>query len=403
MAKEYVHLGHDKDATEHVIDAEFEDISDLQNDIDSQLDSIFEEFGCDPNDMSIKCHVKKLVPDRGETEHCFTFRPSELPIIEKIKKRFGHGEYEIWIYKNRKILKRPKLRIAKELTGDGYYDNNRISSYHDRESESLKMMLEKQGEEITRLRSEVLHGSNTSNSIEMMKNTMAMVKDVMTSTVQPALGLPELMSVMLQMKEFNGSNDDPVSMLMKGMDLAAGMNSLNNSDDNKQDSFLGLASTVIPALIDMGRETQQNSEKSHQPKVEQEGNVNQPNTNKQPNNQENKAVEESIIQNNLNNVMYILGTQAAKGGNIELYAEFIIDNVEDADLDLLIKVPNAIDLLNSNYPFVNNNRGWFERLLAEVKAICLENSTDQKNNDSENDTGSSINNSETTSANDNIK
>ena len=104
-----------QDAEYKDIIGDFDDITDLQNDLDSQLDAIFEEFGGDENDTEYKIHVKRVLTERGEYEHCFSCLPSELPINDKIKNQYGPGRYMIWIYKNAKIYRRRNLIIAKEL------------------------------------------------------------------------------------------------------------------------------------------------------------------------------------------------------------------------------------------------------------------------------------------------
>ena len=103
-------------------DAQSEDISALESDIDDQIDSITQEFGGDSRDTDYKISIYKIEEKQGKFGYCFSVVPSELPIIDRVREEFGAGKYESRIFKNKRLFHLMLLETENSIRG--YYNRN---------------------------------------------------------------------------------------------------------------------------------------------------------------------------------------------------------------------------------------------------------------------------------------
>jgi hypothetical protein len=113
---------------ETVIEADFDDISDVQGDVDAQLDSVISEFAGE-NELSAKVKVYRVEKGEGKMGWVFDCLPAELPILERVRDEYGPGDYVSRLYIGRKLKRvfpftiaapvRPGLgQVQKQASGD---------------------------------------------------------------------------------------------------------------------------------------------------------------------------------------------------------------------------------------------------------------------------------------------
>ena len=91
-------LGHDGE----VLEGEFADISDLQDDIDAQMDAIIGEFA---GESGIDSKIKVYKIEKGKRNWAFDCVPEELPILERVRDIYGPGDYVSRVYVNGTLKK----------------------------------------------------------------------------------------------------------------------------------------------------------------------------------------------------------------------------------------------------------------------------------------------------------
>lgn len=324
-----------QDAEYKDITGEFDDITDLQNDLDSQLDSIFQEFGGDENDTEYKILVKRVLPERGEYEHCFSCLPSELPINDKIKNQYGPGIYMIWIYKNKKIFRRRKIIIAKGI--EEKKELIPVTENKDSMYPILLQMQQQQSEKTERMLLAFLEKSSPPpqpqhNPIEMMTAMLTAVTQLQNLT-DKSNGVDDLLKTVQLVRELDGGTDnDP--------------------------SLLGLFGKAMPALINAGQATVQ---PEIQPEIPPQSAQPQPEENINVQNEEEEKL--NLFKFQLASLVRI----ASDGGDPEVYADVILDRFSEDQLKQFLEIPDIMEYLISINTDVANYKGWFEKLIEAVK------------------------------------
>lgn len=104
-------LENDSDAGETVIEGNFDDISDIQGDVDAQLDSVISEFAGE-KELSAKVKVYRVEKGEGKMGWVFDCLPAELPILERVRDEYGPGDYVSRLYIGSKLKKVFPFTIA---------------------------------------------------------------------------------------------------------------------------------------------------------------------------------------------------------------------------------------------------------------------------------------------------
>ena len=337
---------------EVLIDVDFEDITDLQNDIDQQLDSIFQEFGGDDNDVEFKIHVKRVIPNKGETEHCFSCLPSELPVIERIKTEYGHGSYQIWIYRNGKIFRRRPVNIAEQLkpkVASGGNDINKMLS-------TLLDSQQAQSERYEKLLFASLGNNHPppppADPIAMMTGMMsAMVQmQQLTAGIEPKNPLGEMLENLAVLKEITDGNSG-----------------------GGETNLLDLAKSFGPGLLEV---TNKLADKANAPQTN-------PRTVASPG--EDQENEMSIEEMKFRSQLALLVGKAAANSDPGLYAELILDSVPEEHIKGFLNQSDPIAYLASINPGVKEYDLWFTELINELKRVLFEEDENENENEIDKD------------------
>lgn len=356
---------------DYIIEGISEDITDLQNDIDAQLSSIFQEFGGDDNDTIFKINIKRVMKGKGELEHCFSCLASELPVIDRIKNEFGAGAYEIWIYKNGKILKRPKLNIAQQL------ENKSVPPNDTNINSLVSVILQSQKEQNEKFENLLISVSNN-NSNQPAFDPMTM--------------MGSMVGMMVQMKEFispQNGNDKFTDMieLVKVVKEIGGDN--EGGGRNFTDGMVDLARAFGPGLLEVTSKLSDRATENKQTVDEAPVNIKE-----QPINQENNpSAEEAQRMQMFKMQVGMLVNKASTGSDPALYADLVLDSIPEEKIKEFISQPDVIGYLMTINPDVGNYKEWFSNLIEEINAALNEvKETNEVNNanSSENDVSNEI-------------
>lgn len=341
------------------IDGTAEDITDAERDADDQLNSIFMEFGGDPNDTSFKIKVMRIIPGRGEFEHCFYCVPSELPIIERIQTEYGPGSYEIRIYKDGKILKRPKLNIAEAKTlpvivPETKGDNTAVILNAMLESNKAQML---QFEKMMTLSAQnnqmpVVAAAPAINPMELMQSVMAMVATMNGMATKPAGEMDQFVKMAGIMKEFmpeSGGGDygekNGVDMLLGlAKEFGGPLMELTNKVID-QPAALVPVSGQIPGQVSTTQPVPPNTSATG------------PKTPPIDATQSSAEQEQQIMF--LKMQLSVLCSNAAKGNDQTAYAQMILDQLTDEQINQFLARPDWFEYLVSVNPNVASFKEWF--------------------------------------------
>lgn len=352
-------IEYDADVAEfEVIDGESDDISDLQKDIDSQITDIYSEFGGEPNEVEFRIDVKRTIPNKGTNEDCFSCTIEELPIKERIRKEFGPGLYQIYIYKNKKLFRRRTLRLAAPvkqpvINTDGFQGGGI--------KDILTAMAENQQRQFEQMRELMVQQVPQQSQAEQMQSTlqtMALMKQIMGEPAKPA---------------------DP----MKTIELAKSLAEMMDGGGDKS-SLDRLIDTVLPALLEgakMGQHEQASFPGQGMMRAPQTHTMQVPvKTNPQSRpefhqGQPKPENETDMIKLAVKNKLPQLVAWASQDKDPAFYAEFVLDNMPDAFMGAycdFVQKPDAVSQLGIMNPEVNRFIPWFESFRAETMEMIKE-------------------------------
>lgn len=342
------------------LNGQFEDMTDLQRDVDGQINSIFMEFGNDERDTTFKIVVKRVIEGRGELEHCFSALPSELPIIPKIEEQYGPGQYEIWVYKDGKIFKRPKLNIAKPL---------RPSNTRNQTTELagiLAAMQEMQARQFEQLQAVIARQQPSAPAFNPMETMQQMA--AMMASFQQLMPRPS----------------NPMEMLKPIMELVGDLQD-GNREKGLYDVISNVADKVLPVIGSMAaRQGAARPPMPAAPGAPVTQPVSAPQTaaiSQQP--------QENDDMKNFKNQLGILVSMAKADADPSLYAELILDQIPEGQVKQLIEAPNLRETLIQFNPDVEGVWPWFSELTTEIRKLLTE---DESGGDT---TGETLNGTDT--------
>ncbi|MES9901017.1 MAG: hypothetical protein ABW148_18625 [Sedimenticola sp.] len=321
---------------ETVIDGNFEDITDLQKDIDIEMSEIFQEFGGDENDVEFRIYVRKVIPNKAETEHCFICTPSELPVLDRIKNEYGPGTYKITINKNGKYFKRRKINIAKQILKEVKEDNKNISGI-------FNNALVNQQQQTDRYETLLLTLINKDTP-----NT--------PPPVDPMAMMVSMMGVMMQMKDFmtpaNSGNN--FSELLENVKL---IQEITDGGSGGETNLLDLAKSFGPGLIEATNKLAENKPVQAPLQTPVPSKV-------EPN-------EHAEKMNMFSMQLNMLVNKASQNKDPALYADLIMDSISEIEIKSFLEMDDVIGYLASINPHVNSFIPWFTKLIEEINAALM--------------------------------
>lgn len=337
-----------QDVDGEVLTGEAEDISEMQNDIDAEMQSIFAEFGGDVLDTEFKISVRRVEKNTGDTELCFKATPTEISgLSDRIIEEYGAGTYEIWIYRNGRRFRKRKLKIAQPL------------------KKPVDKLVQESKQDLAAL---------VSTMMEQQRESMRQMQELLTrqqpaaSTTDPVNMMTAMMGAMVQMKEFMQPQQqgDQMGMFIKGIEIAKDIAS-GGAEKNFHDTVINLAKEFAPPLIKMAAVEQQAKAAMPQPQQPAPNPNPQQLTQQQEQPQMSEAEQQAFIQ--FKPKVDFLVAKAASGSDPGFMADMILEFVSPDEIRQFIARPDALEYLAHFNPEVKKYAPFFEALRDELQEL----------------------------------
>lgn len=351
-----------QDSREKIIEIEGEDVTDIDNVSEDEFNEITTEFGGSDKDIDILIKVYKVLEREGKKAWCFDCLPADLPISDRIRQDFGGGQYLMRIYKNRKLTMGRKLIIAEPSK----------KSEEKKESDLAmigKMLAEQQKQNFEQLQAIILQSQGRSvapvDQMSTMKDTIAIL-----ASMREVFGSPS-----------HSPQVNPMDYILKGMEIMKEVGGNNSTESSFVDIFRDLIkSPLLPAVIQANVQPRNNLHKSETPKLpehtEQSENKNESNIEVIVKDSKELTNEEKNAMNMLNLQINMLANAARNHSDPSLYADLILDNLDDETINNFILNENAFEKLISIRPDLLDCREWFNQLQLAIKSSMSSDNVD---------------------------
>lgn len=347
--------------TATVVDGEAEDITGLQENIDAQLSEMFEQFGGDENDATFKINIYRVQEGRGELGYCFSCVPAELPILDKIRDDYGAGKYEVRVYE-----KTDKTRLKKRtrLVIETAKEKPDAPPAQDMSAILTAMAAQQQ------------------RSMEQFKELLLLQRPAAVA-VAPQTSLTELITAMtgLQGMMPKPAESGNMEMLFKGMEIMKDFagDAGGGREKGLYDMLIEAAKTFGGPIVEMAKNAAPMMPPGAAPALPpgatlppgavlysppgQPGSPNPPSAHL-----DNPGTEEEQLNLMLTMQVNNLVGKAAAGADPALYADLILDSMNETQIREFIGQPDLKGFLISVNPQVETLWPWFEKLQSEVMA-----------------------------------
>lgn len=352
-----------------IVDTEYQDISELQADIDSTIAGITAEFDADENAVDYLIKVYRIKEKTGKMAWLFNITPDELPIMDRLRDEYGSGLYRTRIYKNKKLYRTLGYEIEASRTARMNY---------------LSQAPENKTSEITLLIN-ALQSQQTAQ-LNQLKELMMQFAGRQASPINPMEMMSSMMNAMIQMKTFMtpATNTAPVmgvekymEMFLKGIEISKDIGG-GGGETNLLDVVRDLVkSDWISKAIDAtaAQSAPQPPPAPHTlpaPGGIKQSPVSQPPVNKTPGDE--TVLKSMMIRNYVGQLV----ERAERDSDPELYAAFILDNVPEELIKEYIVREDLIAELSKINPKVSEHVDWFMELREAINSM-FENDTEESN------------------------
>lgn len=326
------------------LESGFEDITELQGDIDDTLSKIKSEFDADENDVTFFIKVYRVEPKTGKSSWLFNCQPEELPIMEKLRDSYGTGIYQVRVYKNQKLNRRFNYQIeAPKMVEKPVNQSGELAAV-------LKAMNDSQQRQFEQMKELMLQVAGANKPVAQNFDPFQM----MTGMVAMLSQLKNLVPTTPQV--------DQTSLILKGMEI---MKDFSAGGETTMMDVLRdlLKSPLLEKAIESTAVAIENTPQIPANKTAPQ--INAPQTNQ-------GAKMNPVITGYVNTLV----KKAAGGSNPELYAEFILDNVPENMVRQYIVRDDLMEFITKINPEAAKYPEWF----AELKNCIVEFLTDEDGN-----------------------
>lgn len=319
------------------LEVEHEDISELMDDVDSELDSVTSEFGKDKNDVQLKIKLHRVLERKGEREWLFDILPSELPILDRVKDEYGGGKYEASLFKNGKLFRKFNFNIA----------NPRLSFVPKNNQSDLlaiaNMMATQQEKQFAQLK-ELMQVNKPVQSF----NTLEMITGVIT-----------LMGQMKNLFPQPAPSDKSVDLLLKGMELMKDF-----TGDKGESSLIDVFRDLIKSPL-LEKAIEGTASHVPNPTLANPALLNPAQISATKPGEDKMNL---IVRGYLNQLI----KKAAQNSDPELYAAFILDNVPEKTVREYLLREDLMAQLTAVNPQAAQYTEWFNELKNNIVEMLAE-------------------------------
>ena len=339
-----------EDGSINVMTQSAEDITAQQNDADEQINSIFAEVGSDAKAITYGFQVWRVIKDQDDMAFLFKGAPSDLPIMERLRDEYDGGKFHIQIYRNKKRYKQLKVTVEQPRKSTAAV----AATVKNDMAELMREMGRQQQDNFNMLKDTVMQmvgkpSQPQPSQMEMMTGMMTLLsgmKAFVTPPAQESFGAEKMMD-----------------LLLKGMEIGR-----ENNGGGNETGFMDLAKELIksPLMGNLAAAAIAPQLPAQLPRPQQILTKPLPAENiVQQTNPQGAPMHNPIISNYLKKLI----EKAEKDSDPVLYAEFILDNVNQSIVETYLAREDLIDYLSSIDPRVKNHVEWFTELRDHIIAV----------------------------------
>jgi len=339
---------------EVVIDAVSDASYDLEQNILAALNST-------DDDVKFRLHVHKVSENNAKELRIGVFAPTDNmdALLDEIAVKKGEGTYRFRLYRNNVIVKQTDMDLTPPLNyqppqaiAPSTDIANAIASAMKGPMDMIAGLITKLGERAPQEKSDITELVQALGTLDGLRGT--------PTVQQPAFGFKDMMELFKQGMEFAkdaGGGDRETTFL----DLAGKL--IEKIDLEKLAQAYTAPVPTNPALAAPTRAVPPNAAVNHNGVTPPSPPTQEP--------AQTLTAEQQAYAMMQHNIKY-LTQKAAQGGDPELYAEWVLDNVPTEIIEGIVAQPNAVEILQRFDPNVGAHADWFHDVLENVRQILTE-------------------------------
>lgn len=335
----------------------------LESDQDKNLDDVLAEFDKTDDDIVYTARINRVVgsPRDGVKEpYLFSVDASLISgVRDRLRDVYGTGTYRIRVYKNNKICRQLDYHIEAPKGG---------------------------------LDIKVANGSETALIIETMRENQKSMMEMMerltgrntpvlaVAPVDPFQQMERMSVIMKNLREADPPrqvSDTSLDTFMKAAEFTRDLQGDSSGSGSWVDVLKAALSNpaigeTISAIAAQRNEQRNPRRMMRRPMV---GNLpgpqNQMPQHQPPNNPQNGNEQNSghaLGKQLESNIRYLIG-RAEQNRDPQLYAEWLLDNIDQDLIKKMVDDPNLLTQLEAGFPRLVQHREWFAALIEEVKSF----------------------------------
>lgn len=321
---------------------------------------ILAEFGKGERDVTWAVKVYRAA-SKGEPEpYLFTCSPTELPVIDRLRDEYGSGLYRVRVFKNNRVYRYISVSVEARKTPPAPVQ---VQQPSDGLAAILKQSIDTQNAIMERLLSERNRPvSNQPNTVELIGSIFGIISQAKNLFGgQPSGGEQTIEMFMRGVEAAKDLGGDKGNATM--MDFLRDL--IKSPMVEKMLEGVPTAPMQMPTPIPNSFPPGIGEAPIPSPQPQPQPQPPQPERNNEAPQQQDALQNQQLIQI-IHNLKY-LTTKAAVGADVELYADWIMDNVPIDMLKNIVNDPGALKTLTDMVPEAVPYTAWFASLLAVVK------------------------------------
>lgn len=321
------------------------DLTELGMDVDDVLDKIYAEFGDDEPQDESWVGVYRMSINSTKLLWLFNCFAADFPIKARVRDEYGSGSYQARVYHKKGLLRRLYFDIEESRHNTG------SKSQQSDIQALLKALVESQQKQMAETQ------AMFARLMEARNNAPAPI-----DAQQSMMGM---LGMMVQMKQFltperAPDNGNQFDMFVKGIEIAKELGGSGNGESGVMDVIRDLIkSPLLGEAIKMSALTDATTPARTGDAALMRA-APQNLLPGQPKNQDHTAMNPQDFL--LKQALGILIDAAAKSKDTDIYAELVLDTLNEEQLHRLLVEPDMVLALAQVAPAVTQHRAWFMAL-----------------------------------------
>lgn len=343
------------DDEETIIEGQSTDLTDIQDNIDEELNRICSEIDDDTGDVQFRIKVYRILKDKGERSWMFDALPSELPILPRLRDEYEGGAFETIVYKKNRIFKRRKILVEPPIKKPVQ------ASPHASDIENVLKYV-------------------TSGMAQLAEAVKELKTQPATPPVDPMAQMKNMIEIMVMMKSLQPEPPkqtiDTMEVFTKGVEFAKELAINSDGEVSTGQMVLSAIQNLGKPLLEMASKIQSAPQAPQPPRqlapraaIPQPAVKSNPAPRLQPQPQpqteqgEDMGFIANVIQSRLTKELPKLCDKARDGKSAELQAALLVEEIDPAYYELVgqfLLDDTWFDRLSVTEPRMKSHREWFE-------------------------------------------